>query len=399
MIRTWRRIRLCASFCALCALSPHTSGAQKSAQSAADRPTTAVDSWSEMIAAKVKVTSDGTTELPAFAIPFSRWASPEAKAAFIYRVSHPYLGNDVWPKGKNPKVDQLRIDNDNMLFKPWLSRALARYPVNIKSYQIAGIRVDDVSPKADVAPYNRDRILINLHNGGFLQGGGGTAGQLESVPVASIGKIRVVSVDYRMWPEFGHPAALEDLAKVYSALLKTYKPENIGIYGYSAGALMAAESTEWFRQHGLPRAGALVMIGTSGGTAFDGDSAYFAPSLAYGYAPPKPGAAIVPNPHGYFTLRDLSNPLAAPILSPAYLSRFPQSLLITGSRDMAMSSTVNFQRRLVSAGADAELQMWDGMWYCFPLDPDLPESTDAYHVIVDFFRRNLGAYPSRTDRN
>jgi feruloyl esterase len=46
---------------------------------------------------------------------------------------------------------------------------------------------------------------------------------------ASIGKIKVITIDYREAPEYHFPVASEDVAAVYGALLKAYKPSHIGI--------------------------------------------------------------------------------------------------------------------------------------------------------------------------
>ena len=44
---------------------------------------------------------------------------------------------------------------------------------------------------------------------------------LESVPIASLGGYKVITVNYRMAPEATHPAAVEDVATVYRELLKS----------------------------------------------------------------------------------------------------------------------------------------------------------------------------------
>jgi monoterpene epsilon-lactone hydrolase len=75
---------------------------------------------------------------------------------------------------------------------------------------------------------------------------------LRPRPIASIGKIKVISVDYRQAPEYAFPSASEDVATVYRELLKTYKPTNIGIYGCSAGGLLTAETIAWFQKEKLP---------------------------------------------------------------------------------------------------------------------------------------------------
>ncbi len=344
---------------------------------------------------RVKVDADGTVEMPAFSLPYSSFASLEAKQAFLDRVVHPFIpvGGSLSghvPSSHSEAIEELRKQNDAMLFTPWLKRARAMFPVEIVTARISGVHVDVVTPRDGVPLANQHRVLINLHNGGFLIGGG-DGGLDESVPVAAIGKMKVVSVDYRMWPEYRHPAALEDLTTVYRALLKDYRPANIGIYGCSAGGLTAAESTAWFERENLPRPGAIGIFGANGGAPFAGDSGYLAAPLAYGDMPPASSADVVmPNPHGYFTGTDLRDPLVAPIYWPAVMRKFPPTLLITGTRALEMSSVVYFHTQLVKAGVDADLHLWEAMPYCFLLDPGLPESREAYDVIGKFFDRHLG---------
>ena len=64
---------------------------------------------------------------------------------------------------------------------------------------------------------NKNRVLINLHGGGFKYGSR-WGGQVESIPIAALGKIKVVSVDYRMAPEHTFPAASEDVAGIIEGL-------------------------------------------------------------------------------------------------------------------------------------------------------------------------------------
>src|SRR6202030_3642548 len=114
----------------------------------------------------------------------------------------------------------------------------------------------------------------NLH-GGALLWGEGAGGEGESVPIASVGHITVITVAYRQRSGFKVPAASEDLAAVDKDLLRTYEPTNIGIYGCSAGGILTAESIAWLQKLNLPRPGA---IGTFCGSAsgFGGDSVYLA---------------------------------------------------------------------------------------------------------------------------
>jgi acetyl esterase/lipase len=260
-----------------------------------------------------------------------------------------------------------------------------RYAVVVKSEMIGGVVTDVVTPVQGISPENQTRVLINLHGGAFMWGAH-SGGLVESIPIAVVGKIKVITIDYREAPEYHFPAASEDVAAVYGALLKTYKPSHIGIYGCSAGGILTAESVAAFRAKGLPNPGA---IGTFCGSVVDvkGDSSFIAPVLGGLPFTDKPLSAFdLP----YFKDVDPNDPLAFPGVSNTVLAHFPPTLLITGSRDFAMSSVVRSHALLTQAHVEAELHVYDGMWHAFLIFPELPESIATYAVIVQFFDRHLG---------
>jgi len=80
----------------------------------------------------------------------------------------------------------------------------------------------------------------------------------------------------------------------------------------------------------------------------------------------------------------------SPIESPELLRRFPPTLLITASRAGELSSAINTHRLLIKAGAEADLHVWDGLGHAFFLNVDLPESREAFDVMVQFFATHLG---------
>ena len=82
-------------------------------------------------------------------------------------------------------------------------------------------------------------MLINLHDGGFTADKGS---MIETIPVANLTQTKVVAVLYSLTPEHPFPAAVNEAVAVYRELLKTYKPQNIGIYGTSAGAILIGEA-------------------------------------------------------------------------------------------------------------------------------------------------------------
>jgi epsilon-lactone hydrolase len=289
-------------------------------------------------------------------------------------------------------ISEVREAVDRNFYQPRLERAIAIYPVNIAEQKIAAVRTDVVTPRDGVSARNRERVLINLHGGGFAVGAG-SGGLAESVPIAGLGKFKVVTVDYRMAPEYKFPAASEDVAMVYKELLRHYKAQNIGIYGCSAGGLLTAETVAWLQKEKLPRPGAIGIFCAGADAAFGGDSRFISGPLdvSLGLVSPPPAA---PNPAlmlmGYFSNADLKDPEVSPVVSPALLSNFPPTLLITGTRDLALSSAAYTQMQLVSGGVEADLHVWEGMGHNFIVDMDTPEAKEAYAVIVKFFDKHLG---------
>ena len=311
-------------------------------------------------------------------IPFSRYASAEALAQFLRdanRSPAPGLGAPV--EASRRYYDAINADR--------VERMKKLYAVEIKSETMASVGTDVVTPVEGVSAANRDRVLINLHGGAFLWGAH-SGGLVESIPVAAVGKLKVVSVDYRQGPEAIFPAASEDVAAVYMALVKRYTPRNIGIYGCSAGGVLAAQSIAWIAAHGLPRPGA---VGTFCASLVEtlGDSAFVGPVLS-GQAPVTRPLMLMDLP--YLKRADPRDPLVWPGVSAAVLAQFPPTLLISGSRDFALGSVLRSHALLVQAGVDAELHVYEGMRHSFFSDPELPESRAAYDVMVQFFDRHLG---------
>jgi epsilon-lactone hydrolase len=367
-MRSMNRSRSFAS--ALCLLGVALSLSGSSAiVSAADAPVSGVD-------------TQGTAHLPAFAVPPSQFMSPEARSKFVANFSKPSNESVKAIAKLDPKRLRQQDEDKNA---PFVQRAMTLWPVTIEAKVMGGVHTQVITPKGGVAPENRGRVLINLHGGGFLWGEGNGA-KSESIPIAGVGRITVVTVAYRMAPEAAFPAASEDVAAVYRELLKDHRATDIGIYGCSAGGLLSAEAVAWFLKEGLPVPGA---IGTFCGSvaAPGGDSNYVAPPLT-GDAVMTEAMPLSVMP--YFAKASQSDPLVLPINSPGMLKKFPPTLLITGSRDRFVSSLFASQAALCEAGVDAELHVWDGMWHAFLMDPDLPESRQVYKVVVDFFNRHLG---------
>ena len=261
----------------------------------------------------------------------------------------------------------------------------AQFPVEIELAELGGVRVEQFTPAAGISAKNQPRVLINLHGGGF-EAGAGDASQMASIPVAAMGRVKVISVHYRLAPEHHFPAATDDVVAVYQALLKDYRPEHIGIYGTSAGAILSAQTVVRLQQLGLPLPGAIAML--SGAAAkLEGDSLEFADSIARGVDGTDLKAYLQLD---YYQGADLNNPELHPVFSDAFMARFPPSLLASSSRDYLLSSVLVTHRKLLQQGVQTELHVWEGLDHNFHYNPALPESEDLHRTLLGFFDRHLG---------
>jgi acetyl esterase/lipase len=329
-------------------------------------------------AVRPAVDVNGTLTLPSYPVPYSSFASPEAHKQFQIMLEQ---GRHAPGPGS---IDASRTYYDT-INTDRAQRMEKLYPVKIHAQTIGGVPTDVVEPAQGIAARQQHRVLINLHGGAFLWGAH-SGGLVEAIPLASLGRIKVVTVDYRQGPDHVFPAASEDVESVYRALLKSYPAKNIGIYGCSAGGVLTAEATARIIAHKLPTPGA---IGTFCGsiTPLEGDSTYVSGVLS-GDPPPARPLQLTDLP--YFKGARANDPMVFPAQSPALLAKFPPTLLITGTRDFTLSAVAHSQALLSAAGVDAELHVWDGMWHSFFSDPEMPESRQAYAVMVGFFDRKLG---------
>jgi len=343
----------------------------------------AVISW----AADQAVDQDGTLHVQDLRVPLSSFLSPEARSYMLHLLrDRPFAGGpsaaqDV--KGYRARQDEIM----NLFLKP----IRERYSVNVEQKTMAGIYTDVVTPKGGVAPKNRNRVLLNVHGGGFVSGAR-TAALVESIPIAAVEKIKVVTIDYRMGPEYKFPAASEDVAAVYKEVLTEYSPQHIGLYGCSAGGMLAAMSIAWFQKNQLPNPSAIGVLCASIGELTGGDASFITGPLN-GFTIPA-GRAGSDGPAqfrpAYLSRVDPKDPLAYPINSPALVAQFPPTLLVTSTRGMECSSAIDSHNALVRAGVDAELHVWDGLPHAFWYNSDLPESREVYDVIARFFDRHFG---------
>ena len=205
--------------------------------------------------------------------------------------------------------------------------------------------------------------------------------------MAGFAGYKVISVDYRMPPDFPFPAALDDAVAVYRDLLKTTTPENIGIFGASAGGSLTLTTLLRAKMESLPMPGAIAPGTPTVDLTKTGDS-LFTNAFVDNVLGTQDGfiraTALL-----YANGRDLKDPLLSPIYGDVH--GFPPAILTSGTRDLYLSNTVRMHRKLRAAGVEAVLQVWEGQSHVhYMADITAPETKEYHDEVARFFDRYLG---------
>jgi epsilon-lactone hydrolase len=307
--------------------------------------------------------------------PFAMTVSAEARA-----VMDPMLN-----KGSAPEVTATLLRNPitraavraaaaNHL-KPLNKGRAKRFDVEVTKGRIAGIPVKHVR-RRDSDPADQ-RLLINFHGGGFMLDSGSLT---ETIPIAGLTGIPVVTVMYRMAPEHPFPAAVDDVLAVYVDALKHRPASAIAIYGSSAGACLTLQLLARIKAEGLPMPAAAGVFSGAADLTIVGDCEAFLPPIM--------GArSAAETLDEYCAGTDRTNPLLSPALGD--LSGLPPMLLMTSTRDQLLSHTLLADAALRRAGVAVDLRVYEGMAHAFWAWIECPETEVALAAQADFFSRHL----------
>ena len=327
-----------------------------------------------------EIDNEGSVILGGHRIPVPRTVSREAQA---------FLASPPWKDGAQPGEGPVAMwtlrEFVDAQMKQLSDLALHMFPADVEEMQIGGVRCHLVRPK-DMPPENAGKVLMNLHGGGFVLGSGAL---VEAIPIANLAQVPVIAVDYRLAPEHPFPAATDDAVAVYRELRSSHRPDQIGIYGSSAGGFITGQLIMRLQKEGLSLP-ACCGVFTAGGDLTDlGDTEnIFTLTGFYGEhgLPPDHELSEI---RAYVGDADPTDPLVSP--ERGDLGIFPPTLLIAGTRDALLSATASLHRALRRAGVEAELYVFEAMphahWYML----HLPEAREALDVMKQFFLKHLGS--------
>ena len=252
-----------------------------------------------------------------------------------------------------------------------------RFGVEVSKSKIAGVPVKLVRRKDSDG--GDQRLLINFHGGGFIVDSGSLT---ETIPIAGLTGIPVVSVMYRMAPEHPFPAAVDDALAVYADALKQRSPKSIGIYGSSAGAILTLQLLARIKAEGLPMPAAAGCFSGGGDLTQVTDCEAYLPSIIG-------TRSAADTLSEYIGKTDRADPLLSPVHGD--LSGLPPVMLMTSTRDQLLSHTVMLDLALRRAGVEVDLRVYEGMLHAFWAWIECPETEVALAAQAEFFAKHLTA--------
>ncbi|MEQ1352857.1 MAG: alpha/beta hydrolase fold domain-containing protein [Candidatus Acidiferrum sp.] len=362
-------VSVCLPLCAAFSIAVFSPGVQRAAaQSAAAQPSPPTAPQSDTATFDADRTAHITRIVP--------------MPSTISREAQDWLDSLTRRSHAPQTLEQRRTSTDE-----WRKRdsaeALKFYPAKVEETTTAGVRTDIITPLAASA-VNKNRVLINLHGGGFNSDSGSL---IEGVPISNLAKIKVVSVYYRLAPENPFPAAVEDVVAVYKELLKTYQPKNIGIFGTSAGAILTGEVVAQLKKSGLPLPGAVGMFSVRPdySRATDSLQLFTLDGFPGSLEPTDPNH---PPADAYVGSTNPKDPVLSPFFADS--KNWPPSLFVTSTRDLLLSDTAMFHRALLRGGNDTQLVVFEALPHAFWYHFQLPETKECLEIMAKFFEDKLG---------
>jgi epsilon-lactone hydrolase len=272
------------------------------------------------------------------------------------------------------------VTEQRTIFEEMMSQVPANPDITIVAQALGGVDVLAVeAPGADAD------IILYVHGGAFAIG---TA--KSSIPLAGDLAVRahanLISVDYRLAPEFPFPAGLDDVLAVYRALLGSHTPRRIVLAGESAGAGLVASTLVALRDASDPLPAAAVLMSPWADLTLGGESITEKRLVDPAVDPDGLRRRVT----DYLGDRDPSSPLASPVF--ADLSGLPPLLIQAGSHEVLLSDATRLAARAARSDVATTLDVVPGVPHVFQsFAVMLDEASDALDRAAAFIALHLAA--------
>lgn len=255
-----------------------------------------------------------------------------------------------------------------------------------KDLRFEPVDAGGVSAEWSRAPgIDESRVVLFFHGGGYNMGSIASyrdfTGRISRASAA-----RVLSVGYRLAPEFPFPSAVDDAVAAYRWLRRQGAPaDRIILAGDSAGGGLVLSALVALRDAGDALPAAAMCVSPSTDLAKEGQSmrtkADVDPVVRYDTS--MAHALRYVGEKG-----DLKHPLASPLY--ADLHGLPPLLILVGTNETLLDDSTRIADKARTAGVDVELEIWDDMIHIWPFFAAiLPEGQQAIERMGRFARARV----------
>ena len=233
-----------------------------------------------------------------------------------------------------------------------------------------------------------NRRILYIHGGSWISGSlAGYRAFLSRVSQAA--KAVVLSVDYRLAPEYLFPAGLEDCVQAYQWMRENGPDGNepagaTYLMGDSAGGNLALTALLKVRDSRLALPAAVIAISPPT------DFTWGSPSLVSRAAvDPIINPTLLPALIRFYlgTHTQPTNPYVSPLFGD--YSGMPPLLLQVGDAEVLLDDSTRLAEHAAEQGCEVTLEVWNGMPHVFQgFAPFLPEASEATAKIGEFIRQH-----------
>ena len=308
--------------------------------------------------------------------------SPAARAIFEKFAPGAAAAMAHFPSLKtNADIEALH-DKMEALQLPGAAKAVKALSVSSVMGKLGGVGVLTTLPPNYV---DDGTVLIRVHGGGWILGSAQSTAGADAQMAILTGK-RIVSVDYTVAPRGNFQTVTDQVVAVYKAVMaQGYKPQNIGIFGESAGANIVPGAMLKARDQGLPMPAAMLLMSPCTDLHLNGDT-----ETTLRLADPVLDIApIGPGLNAYAAPQDWSNPYASPVYGD-YSKPYPPTLIQVGTKELLLSDSVRLYQAMKAGGRDVVLDVYEGMPHVFQgYMTGTPEQKAAFAEINRFWKAHL----------
>ena len=256
-------------------------------------------------------------------------------------------------------------------------KLLGSFGVRLENRNFGNVAGVTFTPKKNVRP---NTIFVFLHGGGYCIGSSRTTHRIGLANLSKTTSCIIHSIDYRLAPNHPYPAALEDAAEAWKAIVADNPDSQIILSGDSAGGGLSLALMMHLRDEGyrLPDAAVLFSPWTD---LTCSSQTYNTLAKADPMVHPD-----MPNHCAEYYAPDSVDRNHSSV-SPMFgdFTGLPRTLILVGDKEILLDDSRKVGEKAERQGVEIEVDIWTGMFHDWWLFGALvPESKQCLRKVAEW---------------